>query len=146
MNSPSASSRIFMSWMSEYLSPRKERTTLPSGEKTKTPAGALVEMLPSVSTTTLPGHGPITDLPSGPRPQPGTVSNVIRPHPIRTGWGVSAATVGRARPKTRTRATEVEWVFTNRAPGGVDVGAGWGFTPGPGGRLDHGNMNGRAWI
>src|SRR5271157_4631733 len=42
MNSPSASSRIFMSWMSEYLSPRKLRTTLPSGVKTNTPAWALV--------------------------------------------------------------------------------------------------------
>ncbi len=31
-----------MSCMSEYLSPRKLRTTLPSGENTKTPAWALV--------------------------------------------------------------------------------------------------------
>src|SRR5579871_6122078 len=80
-------------------------------------------MLPSWSTTTLPWHGPITDFPSGPRPQPGTVSKVIRPHPIRTGGVSSAARAGRASPRTRANAKEVERFFTNRAPAGV----GWDF-------------------
>src|SRR4051812_39771310 len=103
-------------------------------------------MLPSLSTTTLPWHGPITDFPSGPRPQPGTVSNVMRPHPIGTGWALSAARDGWASPRTRARATEVERIFTNRPPDGVDVVAGWASPPGPGGRLDHGILNGRGWI
>ena len=61
-------------------------------------------MLPSLSTTTLPWLGPITDLPSGPRPQPGTVSNVISPQPIRTGPGVSAARTDSVRQRTTARA------------------------------------------
>src|SRR6476646_7417870 len=73
-------------------------------------------MLPSLSTTTLPWHGPITDFPSEPRPQPGTVSNVIRPHPIRTGWALSAARAGSESARRRVRATELERYFTNRTP------------------------------
>ena len=38
-----------------------------------------------LATTTLPWQGPMTDFPPGPRPQPGTVSNVITPDPICTG-------------------------------------------------------------
>src|SRR5438445_7540133 len=95
-------------------------------------------MLPSLPTTTLPWHGPITDFPSGPRPQPGTVSNVIRPHPIRTGCVLSDARAGRASPKTRAKATEVERFFTNRTPAWVGVVAGSAVTPGSHrpGRLD----------
>src|SRR4051794_22335122 len=74
-------------------------------------------MLPSLSTTTLPWHGPITDLPSGPRPQPGTVSNVMRPHPIRTGSVFSAASAGRAaNPRARVKASKVERFFTDGSP------------------------------
>src|SRR4051812_10328931 len=92
-------------------------------------------MVPSLPTATPPWHGPIADFPSGPRPQPGTVSNVIRPHPIRTGWGVSAASAGRASPKTRANAKEVERIFTGRSPGWVDGVAGSARAPGFPGRL-----------
>src|SRR3954449_3971782 len=80
-------------------------------------------MLPSLSTTTPPWHGPIADLPSGASPQPGTVSNVIRPLPIRTGGVVSPARTGRASPspRMRTEAIEVERLFTVGAPQGVGV-------------------------
>src|SRR4051812_19065268 len=86
-------------------------------------------MLPSLSTTTLPWHGPITDFPSGPRPQPGTVSNVIRPPPIRTGWALSPAETGRATPKRRAKATEVGRFFMTWIPHGVGGVAGSSPTP-----------------
>ncbi len=58
-------------------------------------------MLPSLSTTTLPWHGPIVGLAVGARPQPGTVSNVITPLPILTGAVSSAEKAQGASPNKR---------------------------------------------
>jgi hypothetical protein len=49
------------------------------------------------------------------------VSNVMRPHPMRTGCGVSVAKIGRVTPKTRANATAVERFFTIATPDCVDI-------------------------
>src|SRR3977135_1913617 len=51
-------------------------------------------MLPALSTTTEPCVGPRADLPSGRSPQPGTVSNVMAPQPMRTDLAGSAEWTG----------------------------------------------------
>src|SRR4051794_34370682 len=73
-------------------------------------------MLPSLSTTTLPWQGPMTDLPSEPRAQPGTVSKVMIPQPIRTGAGVSAARSGAVRQNARATALARERFITIVTP------------------------------
>src|SRR5437899_6034893 len=52
----------------------------------------------------------MTDFPSSPSPQPGTVSKVITPQPIRTGLAFAENT-GRARPNTMAKATASERLF-----------------------------------
>src|SRR5215469_14220708 len=89
-------------------------------------------MLPSLPTTTPPWQGPIADLPSAPSPQPGTVSNVITPDPIRAGCGVSAARPDEASPNIRAKATNIERFFmawSSHCFGGVA-----GTTPAPSSR------------
>src|SRR5262245_2133160 len=56
--------------------------------------------------TTEPWHDPIADFPSGSNPQPGTVSNVIRPQPIRTGLGVSGNAAAAAAKSMNTKQTK----------------------------------------
>src|SRR5258708_4553048 len=68
-------------------------------------------MLPDLSITTLPCVGPMTDFPSSPSPQPGTVSKVIKPQPILTGWAFSAAKTGKTVPNTTAKAMENNRLF-----------------------------------
>src|SRR5262245_11136553 len=62
--------------------------------------------------TTEPWHGPSADFPSGSSPQPGTVSNVICPQPIRTGLGFSSKTNG-AAATSNVRQTQGTHFFTD---------------------------------
>ena len=91
MNSVPSSSRIFMSWMSEVLVAQEAADHLAVGREDEDALMALdVDVAFLVDDDAAVGR-PERRLAVGPRPQPGTVSNVIRPQPIRTGWASSAA-------------------------------------------------------
>ena len=74
-------------------------------------------MLPALSITTAPWVGPRTDFPSGLSPQPGTVSKVINPQPIRTGWVFSAAEIGSAMLSTIVIVMQIEQFLMIWTPG-----------------------------